>query len=277
MRKIFCLLIFLFLFCSSALSYELDTSFDDEVRKQYNIEELNEQNADRIKLPKLPDLPDDSDFDVPNPPKAQPSNLPYFPENYKGEVKILKSGLRFFVANAQPLSDRYKEGSTVTFSNLEEVNFNGITIPQGAVFRGKISEAHLPQMTGNGGLVRVEIDELAYKGNLYKISASVVKIDDKRAFGGKVKGKRQYVSNLKKSNSRGVKFNRKMVKAAKKVERYPVVAILGVVPRAVGVVTLGANGAISPISASFKRGKHAFIQKGTVFEIKLTKDVKLKA
>lgn len=276
MKKIFYLIFFCSLICSPAFSYELDTSFDEQVRKQYNIEELNEVNADKIRLPKLPDLPDDSDFDVPRPPKAETLNLPYFPDNYTGEVKILKSGVKFLAANSQPISDRYKEGTKVTFSNLEELNFNGITIPQGAIFRGTVTSSHLPQMTGNGGLVRLEIDELAYKGNLYKISSSIVKIDDKRVFGGKVKGKRRYIANVKKSNSRGVKFNRKMVKAARKVEKYPVVGILGVVPRACGVVTLGVNGVISPVSASFKRGAHAFIPKGTIFEIKLTKDVKLK-
>ena len=276
MAKIFCLIVFFSLLCSSAFAYELDTSFDDEVRKKYKVDELNEINADKIQLPKLPAIADDSDFDVPRPVKDETVNLPYFPENYSGEVKVLKSGRKFWVVNSQPLSDRYKEASRVTFTNIEEVNYNGITIPQGSTFRGTIKESHLPQMTGNGGLVRIQIDELAYKGNLYKISSSIIKIDDKRVIGGKVKGKRCYVSNLKKSNSKGVKFNRKMIKAAKKVERYPVVNILGVVPRTVGVVTLGVNGVISPVSASFKRGAHAFIPKGTIFEIKLTKDVKLK-
>lgn len=273
MKKIFCLIFFFSLLLSGAYSYELDTSFDAEVRQKYNVDELNEMNADKIRLPKLPDLPDDDDFVHQ---KEQSVNLPYFPENYSGEVKILKSGLRFNVSNIQPLSDRYKEGSIVTFSNLKEINFNGITIPQGAVFRGKVTEAHLPQMTGNGGLLRIEIEELIYKDNIYKISSSIIKIGDKRAFGGKVKGKRQYISNVKKANSKGVKFNRKMIKAAKKVERYPVVNIFGVLPRTVGIVTLGVNSVASPVSASFKKGAHAYIQRGTAFEIKLTKDVKLK-
>lgn len=276
MKKIFCLILFFLLSVSVSCAYELDTSFDAEVRTKYNIEELNEMNADKIRLPKLPDLPDDEDFDVPLPPKERSVNLPYFPENYSGEVKILKSGLRFNVSNEQPLSDRYKEGSIVTFSNLKEINFNGITIPRGTIFRGKVTEAHLPQMTGNGGLLKIEIDELIYKDNIYKISSSIIKIGDKRALGGKIKGKRQYISNVKRVNSKGVKFNRKMIKAAKKVERYPVVNILGVLPRTVGIVTLGVNSMASPVSASFKRGAHAYIQRGTAFEIKLTKDVKLK-
>ena len=73
--------------CSDVYAYELDTSFDEEVRKKYNVEELNELNADKIKLPKLPDMPADEDYAPADLPKLPQQSYDYFPENYTGAGK----------------------------------------------------------------------------------------------------------------------------------------------------------------------------------------------
>ena len=261
--------------CSGVNAYELDTSFDEEVRKKYNVEELNELNADKIKLPKLPDMP--ADEDSADLPKLPQHSYDYFPENYTGAVKVLKSGARFLVANNRNLSDTLPSGTVISFYSLEDINWKGIQIPQRTLFRGKIVQSHTPQMTGNGGLIKIEIDEFVYNNTMYKIDTVISKVDDKRIFGGKIKGKRQYLANTKKANRFGVSVNKKMVKAGRKVGQVPVIGILGVVPRAIGAVTLTGNAVVSPAVSVFKKGKHSSIPRGTVFEIKLSGDVKIKA
>lgn len=275
MKKIVCLFSLLMFSALSAYSYELDTSFDNEVRTKYNLEELNEQNADKIKLPKLPDLPDDFEANLPS--QTPAVNYQYFPENYTGAVKILKSGARFLVANNKKITDTMPKGTVVTFYSLEDINHKGIVIPQGTMFRGKIISSHSPQMTGNGGLIKIEIDELAYDKTMYKIDTVISKADDKRVFNGNIKGKRQYWSNVKRANSFGIKTNRTMHKVGREIGQCPVVGVVGVVPKAVGTVVATGNGVVSPLIAVFKKGSHSVIRRGTILEIKLTKDVKLKA
>ena len=277
MNKIVFLFVLSLLFSQAAYSYELDTSFDNEVRQKYNVEELNEENADKIKLPKLPDLPDDYVGNLPSLPETPAVNYQYFPENYTGAVKILKSGARFLVVNNKKITDTLPKGTVVTFYSLEDINYKGITIPQGTMFRGKIVSSHTPQMTGNGGLIKIEIDELAYDKTMYKINTVISKADDKRVFNGNIKGKRQYWSNVKRANKFGISTNKKMHKLGSEIGQCPVVGVVGVVPKAVGTVIATGNGVVSPFIAVFKKGAHSVIRRGTIFEIKLTQDVKLKA
>ncbi len=277
MKKIVCLFSLLIFSALSAYSYELDTSFDNEVRTKYNVEELNECNADKIVLPKLPDLPDDYEGNIPSLPETPAVNYQYFSENYTGAVKILKSGARFLVVNNKKITDTFPKGTVVTFYSIEDINYKGITIPQGTMFRGKIVSSHTPQMTGNGGLIKIEIDELSYDKMMYKIDTVISKADDKRVFNGNIKGKRQYWSNVKRANKFGIQTNKKMHKLGREIGQCPVVGVVGVVPKAVGTVVATGNGVVSPFIAVFKKGAHSVIRRGTIFEIKLTKDVKLKA
>ena len=205
---------------SSSYAYELDTSIDSEIRKKYNVEELNEQNADKIKLPKLPDLPSDDISTVPNLPKTPQKAESYttLSANYSGATKTLKSGTRFLVANSKKLADSLPKGTVITFYSLESVERNGITIPQGTAFRGKIVSSHTPQITGNGGLIGIEIDGIIYNKTLSKTSAVISKANDKRVFNGKIKGKRQYWKNVKKANNFGIKTNKKWSEQQEKLK-----------------------------------------------------------
>jgi len=112
---------------------------------------------------------------------------------------------------------------------------------------------------------------------MYKINTVISKVDDKRVFRGKIKGQRQYWANTKKATKFGRSVNRTMKKAGSTIGQVPVIGILGVVPRAIGVVTLAGNSVVSPAISVFKKGKHSSVRRGTVFEIKLSEDVKLKA
>ncbi len=278
MKKIIFLFALFLISAQTAYSYELDTSFDNEVRNQYNVEELNEKNLDKIKLPNLPDFPDDElESNLPSLPQLPSVNYQYFPENYTGAVKILKSGARFLVANNRRIYDNFPKGTVVTFYSLEDINYKGIKIPQGTMFRGKVVQSHAPQMTGNGGLIKLEIDEFAYENTMYKINTVISKADDKRIFNGNIKGKRQYWTNVKKANSFGIRTNKKMHKVGREIGQCPVVGVLGIVPKTIGTVVATGNGVVSPFVAAFKKGAHSSIPRGTIFEIKLTNDVKLKA
>lgn len=285
----------------SVLAFTLDNvddSIDSSIKAQYNTKKIEDDL--------LPDLPkslpvfEDDVFSpssvpsqiAPNKPVVQtqkpvvqtqkpsvsaPANAntktnSYVQNNIKSSF-VLKSGKKFKVKLQGAVSDRTPEGSRITFVSLYPETSRYITIPAGTVFRGHVRDSHPPYITGNGGLIVIQADEMVYKGVSYEIDAKISIANDKRIFFNNIKGKRKYLKNTWNSTTFGSNFLKKMWKSScKNVNKGGINILVAPFTLVGGVVVYGANVISSPVLALFSKGGSVSIPSGSKFVIQLRED-----
>ena len=94
----------------------------------------------------------------------------------------MPKGKKFKVRITSQVSDRTPAGTRLSFVSRYPETATYVTIPSGTVFKGKVTDSHPPNITGNGGLIVIEVDEMVYKGKTYKIDAKISVANEKRIF-----------------------------------------------------------------------------------------------
>ena len=254
MKKIISIFALLFIFNLTAIAEEeFDTSIDEQIRKEYKVDDV---------LPKLPSaVPTASTVEIPKTPSYNPT----------GKTYTLKRGTKITLVSNSSISDRLLKGSKVSFSSYERIiTKEGVTIPSGTIFKGTVVDSHTPQLSGNGGLVELSINEIYFNGIRSDINTKVSVANSKRVFLGNIKGERSYWKNCAKKINKGSNAYKATERAADVISRYPVINILSFVPLIGGAVIYSVNLVASPILAIFTKGGSVSIPSGTMFEIKLT-------
>ncbi len=261
MKKIFVLFLLLVFTNTCVLGVEFDSSIDASIRKNYNVEEND-----------LPELPKSI-------PTADIEEVPSLPAVIKatGETYTLKNGSKVNLILRNKLSDWSPKGTYISFSSSNPViTKEGYTIPSGTIFKGRVTDSHRPQLTGNGGLIELCVDEIHLNGVMSKIDTKVSMANSKKVFLNNIKGKRKYWHNVSKSLTPGKKVFGAMHNVAMVMWPVPVVNILSIVPFAIGTVVYTVNFAASPIIAIFTKGEKLSLPAGTKFQIKILSDTKIK-
>ena len=271
---------------------QLDLSVDEEIRKNYNPSKLEQES-----LPPLPKTatpsktvttkPKSTTSTTTTPPKTTPvvsepsrkkvnKNLPgtTLTQDDFTAIKI-KKGTKFRLKSNNLVSDYLKPGSKVSFTSLTPVYQRYVTIPAGTVFTASVVDSHLPQITGNGGLVELTIETVQFKGRTYSAHGKVRKANHKKIFINNIKGKRQYWKGVANQVDKGYKFYKKTRVTSQKLAENPVGVIISPIPTVVGVVAYVVNFAGSPVFSIGYKGGRVSIPAGSEFEIKLQEDVYL--
>ena len=293
MKKRFLLLyILLMLSIMPVQALQLDLSVDEEIRKNYNPSKLEQES-----LPPLPKTaspsktvttkPKSTTSTTTAPPKTTPvvsepsrkkvnKNLPgtTLTQDDFTAIKI-KKGTKFRLKSNNLVSDYLKPGSKVSFTSLTPVYQRYVTIPAGTVFTASVVDSHLPQITGNGGLVELKIETVQFKGRTYSAHGKVTKANHKKIFINNIKGKRQYWKGVANQVEKGHKFYKKTRVTSQKLAENPVGVIISPIPTVVGVVAYVVNFAGSPVFSIGYKGGRVSIPAGSEFEIKLQEDVYL--
>lgn len=279
MKKIICL-ITLMMLCSCQ-AFELDTSVDDEIRRNYNPSAL-ENN-----LPALPKVtPTQSTSTTTQaPPKTQPVAQPAKPQIVvkklpasqidKSTAIRIPKGTKFKVRSSASLSDAARVGARLSFTTLQPVTKRYVTIPAGTVFNAVVTNSHLPQAGGNGGLLEISVDGMRYNNNVYYSQGKVTKANHKKVFVNNIKGKRQYWKNVGNQIGKGQSFYKKTRRISNNLTDNPITLIAAPVPTIVGMGVYAVNLAGSPIIAIPAKGGRLSIPAGSEFEIKLLEDIYL--
>jgi len=287
LNRIFISLIIFNMMCLPALAVlDIDASVDYEIRRKYNPNKIENDLLPNLpeKLKKDKPLQSSEDFTKPYNKPTQTSTKPTQPtkqqvitqqQKYKsyGQTLALKRGTSFTIRNTSAISDKLTEGTKVYFKLPKPIKTKYFTLPENTRFVGVISDSHTPQLTGNGGLVVIQIEKVIINGRTQEISGKVTKANYKRIYFNNIKGKRKYWSNLAKSITPGKKFNDKMWKATKKLAGEGITFIFSPFTLASGLVVFGANIVASPVIAIFSKGGSISIPADTAFRIKLTEDV----
>lgn len=267
-----------------------DDSIDGAIRTKYNTKKIEDDL--------LPDLPkslqpfDDYTDDAfsPSPIRSQiqnttspstksqikttqPTRLNTYNKNNVRTSAVLTKGKKFRVKLQGSVSDKTAPGTRITFVSQYPESFRYITIPSGTVFKGKVTDSHPPYLSGNGGLIVIEVNELIYKGTAYEIDAKISLADDRHIFFNNIKGKRKYMKNTWNSTSFGSKFLKKTWKSScKHVNKGGAEILLAPFTLAGGLVVYCANVISSPVLALFTKGGSISIPSGSRFVIQLRDD-----
>ncbi|MDD3236877.1 MAG: hypothetical protein PHV37_02110 [Candidatus Gastranaerophilales bacterium] len=196
-------------------------------------------------------------------------SLPNYTANTR-EISI-KKGTKFRVRCQNTLSDRTPRGTRLTFVSVYPESSTYITIPAGTVFYGTVVDSHPPQLSGNGGLISLKVDNMMYRGKSQFVLANVSVANYKYIFFSNVKGKRKYIRNMGKFIKPGSTFMKRMWRVCGSLSNGPEI-LLTPLPIACGVVVYAVNVALSPVLSIFSMGESVTLPKGTYFEIKLAED-----
>ena len=279
--RLFTIYYVLFSFLSMpVLAFELDTSIDADIRKNYNPTKIEEDAV----LPVLPKILNEKNAQPTanariQSPQAQGNPLKeiqYSPSAYTSSVEsyaTLKHGTKIKVKLLSPISDRSKKGTQVSFISKYPVTTTYFTIPTGTVFKGEILESHKPQFTGNGGLIVINVDSVIINNEIHPIKGVVVKAGSKKIFFNNIKGKRRYINSAFKSMAPGGRFFQKMFGLTLQLTRGGSEILLTPFSLGIGTIGLGGNILAAPLIAVFYKGDSVSLPEGTNFEIKLTQDV----
>ena len=248
-------------------SFELDTSVDDEIRKNYNPSAIEQS---------LPALPKTSPTNQTPKEKTIPYEIkPNITVVDKSTAIRIKKGTKFKVKSNSYLSDTSRVGATFKFTTVAPVYQRYITIPVGTTLNAVVTDSHAPQITGNGGLLEIRISSISFNGNCYSADGKVTKANYKKIFLNNIKGKRQYWKGVVNQVNKGENFYKKTRRASSKLSNNPIGAIISPIPTIFGTCVYVVNLIGSPvISIGYKGGKLS-IPVGSEFEIKFCEDVYL--
>ena len=252
----------------------LDTSVDDEIRRNYNPEKIEQDLA----LPVLPKILNESksqtipisELKV----QAKPSQYKQVASaNLKENYAIIKKGTKIRVKILGGVSDKTRKGTQLSFISRYPVSTTYFTIPTGTMFKGEVIQSHRPQLSANGGLIVIKVNSVILNNQVHPIEASITKAGSKKIFLNNIKGNRKYLSSMFKSVKPSINFFTKMLALSGNLARDGSSIVIAPFSLAFGIVALGGNIAIAPALALFYKGDSIYIHDGGNFEIKLLQDV----
>ncbi len=289
-KNISTIFIIFMLLATPVFALELDTSVDDEIRRTYDPSKLEQS------LPALPKTAPTQQNTVPKTsqttqaPQTVPKSLPStpaakpqlgvkkLPNEYKFDKSTairIKKGTKFRVKSNSVISDYLKEGARVSFTTIKPVTQRYITVMEGTKFTAVVEDSHLPQMTGNGGLIVLMVDSITVNGQTRSVHGKITKANLKKIFFNNIKGKRQYWKGVANQIDKGENFYKKTRRTSSKLADNPVGVIISPIPTITGIVVYAVNFVGSPLFAIWSKGGRISIPAGSEFEIKLLEDVYL--
>lgn len=259
MKKIISTFLLLCLFTVSVSAAEFDSSIDANIRKDYNV--------DKDVLPPLP-----STTSAPPSKSSTPiSEMPKSSYNATGKTYTVKSGTKVHIASKSAISDWTRKGSKVSFVSQEGFTTKeGVIVPAGTTFRGTITDSHTPQITGNGGLIELTIDEIYFNGVLSNIETKLATANSRKVYRDDIKGDRRYWKNVSKAMTPGKTVFDATRTCASVLYPIPVVNIFSIIPLLGGSVIYVANLTVAPVIAIFAKGGSISLPAGTTFKIQFT-------
>ena len=274
------------LLATPVFSLELDTSVDDEIRRTYDPSKLEQSLPDLPKTAPSQDISPKNTQVTQTPPKSLPVTpdakpqigVKKFQNDYKYDKSTairIKKGTKFRVKSNSVISDYLREGAKVSFTSIKPVTQRYITIPEGTKFTAVVKDSHLPQFTGNGGLIVLMVDSMTFKGQTRSVHAKITKANLKKIFFNNIKGKRSYWKGVARQIDKGENFYKKTRRTSSKLANNPVGILISPIPTLTGMIVYAVNFAGSPLFAIWYKGGRISIPAGSEFEIKFLEDVYL--
>jgi hypothetical protein len=247
-------------------------SVDEEIRKKYNSTKLEDEI-----LPALPNITQTTSATSSASKNTNHSTAaPKITQLSQEEGFKIPSRTKFQTKSTQKISNYTQKGTQVSFTTTAPVAKPYITIPAGTKIYGTVINSHKPQITGNGGLIIIEITGINYNGKNYELDGKITKAADKKIFFNRIKGKRAYISGVKAQINKGDNFYSKTKKVSNRMSSNAFLVVLSPVPKTVGFIGSAICTIISPVTGLSGKGKDISINSGSNFELKLQKPTYVK-
>lgn len=258
MKKILSLFFLFIMINNTAKAVDFDSSIDSNIRKTYNLEEST-----------LPPLPNEE--------ASQPVEIKTPKYSPIGKTFTLKRGTKLNLQLSKTITDRTKEGAKVSFILVNGITtIEGQIIPSGTIVKGTITDSHTPQLSGNGGLIELTVDEIYFNGIMSQINTKIASVNSKKVFLGNIKGKRSYWNNFSKAMTPGKKVFGATQTCANAMSHVPIINLISFVPIVGGAALYSVNLAVAPVAAAFTKGKSITLPAGTKFVAKITENCKIR-
>ena len=199
------------------------------------------------------------------------------PQNYtKYRTTILAKGTQVRATNTTKLSDSMYEGQTVTFLTTQEIYTSKFKIPAKTKLTVRIADAHMPQITCNGGLIGLKVAAVNINGYNQPVDASIIKIKTDNVYFSNLKGKHTYWKTTGKKAKWGQNIYKKWSNSAKKLANKGACIIIAPFPYVAGLVTVCASTVTSPVTALLGKGERIIVPPNTTFTIKINEDANIR-
>ncbi len=273
MKKFLAVYFVCFLLSSPAYCIYADDSIDANIKNKYQTNKIEKDFLPA--LPKIDSAPQWDQGTVFTPVQSEKVNT--YSESYNKEYKEIKvrKGTKFKSKINMSVSDKVPRGTKVTFTSVYPETSRYLTIPSGTLIRGIVIDSHTPQLSGNGGLIKIKANEIKYKNSTYYIDGDIHLVNYKRVFFNNVKGQRTYLKNMSRIIQPGKKFLGKTWRMSNSLNDGVEIILI---PFALGsgIIVFAANIIVSPALALFSTGKPVYIQENSFVEIKLKEDAIIK-
>ena len=279
-KKYYFVILFLILTPISVFAYNLDTSVNNEIEKKYDSNKLNQD----MQIKQISTQSKKQTLSNKSVPKSTPvfdNSIPQVSKNTQiqslktsvGKAGILiPAGTKFIAKSSSGVSSRSGINSSVNFVSINTMYGSNITIPAGTTFTGVISASHKGQITGNGGLIKIRITGMKYKGKNIRVEGKITKANSKKIFFNNIKGTRQYLQGVDNKITQGINFYNKSRRLSYRMSSNPVGTILSPLPTITGWIGSAVCTLASPVTGLIQKGKDISLPSGTFYEIKLTED-----
>lgn len=277
------------------LSLELDTSIDEDIRRNYNPNQIDEDMG-LPALPKILNQPNAVEVQNIQPKKVNSGefnstssgtgNLVQVKPtkqtaktNYKKSLSAqssyitLKKGTKIKTKLLTNVSDYSPKGTRLSFVTTYPVTTTYFTIPSGTKLQGVVVNSHRPWLSGNGGLIEIKLTSISMQAEIQPISAFVANANHKKIFFNNIKGKRKYAKSMLKVMKPGSQFCKKMMGVTFNLARDGSSVLISPFSFTAGILALGGNVIVSPVIALFYKGEHISFKSGNEFVFKLDQDV----
>ncbi len=131
----------------------------------------------------------------------------------------------------------------------------------------------MPQYTGNGGLVKLEIESITLDGATHYADGKITKANGKKIFLNNIKGKRTYLAATGKYIKKSHQFFRKSMQKTASFANDGATVILSPFTFLGGTVGYLGGVVLSPVIALKAKGNRISLPPETLYEIKLTQDL----
>lgn len=236
----------------------MDFTIDEKIKESSNVNAIKENE-----LPSLPVVEN------------------YLPQEYKTttnnkvitNTKKIPAGKKFETKLLTNLSGYTSIGSRFTLETIYPFYYKDIIIPAKTILRGTVIDSHKPQITGNGALLVLSINEINYNNTSFPMKAKVIKLNGEKIFFNNIKGDRCYFKNFSKAIAPTNKIKNKMLNVSSTMSLIPIAQIFTPIPTTLGSVVAFSGIAASPFVSLFMKGKNLNIKSGSYLTIKLQEDL----
>ncbi len=223
---------------------------------------------------KTSDLIIDKSFAAVKPSKTTKIAMSASSKNFR--TAKLPKGTQFRVINQTKINDYLTVGQSIVFLTTQDYRTPYFNIPKNTKLNARIVDIHRPQMTCNGGLVKIKLVSANINGYTQQIDGGIIKLKTDNIYFNNLKGNHTYCKNVSKKAKWGRTKFAEWSKTSKELANDGPLIILSPFPYIGGCLMVAGSTISSPVTALLGKGDPIAVPPNTAFTLKLYNDANIR-